>query len=435
MKYKKTRFETSQEIRPGIFLCSEFNTSHHILVSKAIHDLYNGGSSGIACLKDGHPKVFERLVQGNFLVSSKKDELQEELKRRKETIQNRDMLHVIVNPTLDCNLSCWYCYENKIPKSRINRQIQSGIERYVKRQFESEAFSTLKLSFFGGEPFMQPIAIKNITSKLGEFCKEKNVSFILDFTTNGTLCTEEIIDFIKDYYCMFQITLDGNKEQHNRIKHTTNKTVDTFSLTLRNIHLIQEKIRNSQVSVRINFDSDTLSGFDSILQEIIDLDRSRTQVILKRIWQVDAKEISSAQVFRVIDKLLENKFSVDYYSQGGICFADRSNQVTINYDGNVFKCTTVSRFDEETSLGKLNSETGEINWKEEKIRYLSNEDISGRCYNCRMLPDCTGQCRKHMAEGRGDECFLYDLEMSIEDYALMQFRLDVVNQRIKQENI
>jgi|InofroStandDraft_1065614.scaffolds.fasta_scaffold06357_5 hypothetical protein len=43
-----------------------------------------------------------------------------------------------------------------------------------------------------------------------------------------------------------------------------------------------------------------------------------------------------------------------------------------------------------------------------------------------MLPDCTGPCRRHVAEGEGDECFLDDLKMSIEDYALMQFRIELV---------
>ena len=43
-----------------------------------------------------------------------------------------------------------------------------------------------------------------------------------------------------------------------------------------------------------------------------------------------------------------------------------------------------------------------------------------------MLPDCTGPCRRHVAEVEGDECFLDDLKMSIEDYALMQFRIELV---------
>ncbi len=344
------------------------------------------------------------------------------------------MLHLIVNPTLDCNLSCWYCYENKIPKSRLDQKTEEGIIKYIEQHYASFPFSTLKFSFFGGEPFMRPESIKNLAEKAETFCKEQKIHLILDFTTNGTLCSEKIINFLKDYSCVFQITLDGNKEQHNRIKHTKLRNIDTFSLTLRNIRRIQENIPDSHISIRINFDKDTLSGFDSILEELKDLDRMRTQIILKRIWQVDAKEISYEQVYSVLHKLFENDFSVDYYSQGGICFADRRNQVTFNYDGNVFKCTTINKFDEEASLGKLNPDTGEIHWYEEKIRYLDNDTTPKRCRKCKMLPDCTGPCRRHVAEGEGDECFLDDLKMSIEDYALMQFRIELVKQRIKSKH-
>ena len=75
---------------------------------------------------------------------------------------------------------------------------------------------------------------------------------------------------------------------------------------------------------------------------------------------------------------------------------------------------------------KLNPDTGEIHWYDEKIRYLDNDTTPKRCRKCKMLPDCTGPCRRHVAEGEGDECFLDDLKMSIEDYALMQFRIELV---------
>lgn len=81
---------------------------------------------------------------------------------------------------------------------------------------------------------------------------------------------------------MFQITLDGNHEQHNKIKFTKSNGIDAFLTTINNIHRIQNNISNSLVHVRINFDSTTLNGFDEILERIIDLDRKRTKIILKR---------------------------------------------------------------------------------------------------------------------------------------------------------
>lgn len=81
---------------------------------------------------------------------------------------------------------------------------------------------------------------------------------------------------------MFQITLDGNKEQHNRIKKPRYGDPDSFAMTINNIHRIQETIQNSFVAVRINFDGETLNRFDEILEKLDDLDRKRTKIILKK---------------------------------------------------------------------------------------------------------------------------------------------------------
>lgn len=94
--------------------------------------------------------------------------------------------------------------------------------------------------------------------------------------------------------------------------------------------------------------------------------------------------------------LFQAGFEVDFYSQGGLCFADRNNQVTINFDGNVFKCTTIPKFADEYILGKLDCKTGKISWLQDRVEYLQNDSINPRCQNCRMLPSCGGPCRKKL---------------------------------------
>lgn len=123
---------------------------------------------------------------------------------------------------------------------------------------------------------------------------------------------------------------------------------DTFSATINNIYLIQKTIPKSITSVRINFDSSTLLYFDEILSELDMLDRLRTKIILKKVWQINSSAISKKKIFEIINQTLDKEFSLDYYSQGGICFADRDNQITFNYDGGVYKCTTITHYDKKT---------------------------------------------------------------------------------------
>lgn len=82
-----------------------------------------------------------------------------------------------------------------------------------------------------------------------------------------------MIDFLKDYNCMFQITLDGDKEQHNKVKAI--KGIDTFQLAINNIYKLTDEIPLSKIWVRINYDMDTLKNIDKIYNKLDGLNRKK----------------------------------------------------------------------------------------------------------------------------------------------------------------
>lgn len=383
----------SQKIGDGAILCSNFRSGKHIILSEQIFQMFNDIPCKLEQIKQSNPKIFDRLVEGYFIVDSKIDELSIIQNNMIEDITDKNLYHIIINPTLDCNLSCWYCYENKIPNSKMSLEVENGICKHIVEYYSYHPFKILKLSFFGGEPFLCPNTICNIVSFAEEFCSSNSVELILDFTTNGTVLSESLLKTIKNHTCLFQITLDGNKTRHNKIKFTKD-IPDTFSATINNIYLIQKTIPRSITSVRINFDSSTLLFFDEILSELDKLDRLRTKIILKKVWQINSDRILKEKIFDTIDLTLENDFSIDYYSQGWICFADRDNQITFNYDGGIYKCTTITNFNKDNALGKFNTSTGVVSWDNEKISYLCNTEIPYDCKLCKLLPLCGGPCRK-----------------------------------------
>jgi uncharacterized protein len=59
------------------------------------------------------PDFFARLIKGGFIIDSSRNELEEVIAEFNEERNGSEMYHLIINPTLDCNLSCWYCYESK----------------------------------------------------------------------------------------------------------------------------------------------------------------------------------------------------------------------------------------------------------------------------------------------------------------------------------
>lgn len=424
---KKSYYQLSTKVDKNYFLHINFMNNSYIILNRELHKMYENADS-VDGLQTQNKMLYKALVEYEFIINDDFDELSYIEFEKKKTKFDNSLYHIIVNPTLDCNLSCWYCYERKQKKSVILNDVIESIKKNIIVHNDQSPFRTLKLSFFGGEPFLQFNAIKDITEFASDFCKKNNKSFILDFTTNGSLIKKRYLETISQFPCVFQITLDGNREQHNKIKFTKDRKLDTYQLTISNIKNILETIENCFVAIRINFDAHTLNYFDDILEDIKDLDRKRVKIILKRIWQVNDKIIDKAVLLDTIQKLFDNDFIVDYYTQGGVCFGEMLNEAVINYDGKVFKCTTIDEFNEQNSYGYLDKETGEIIWNR-KISTIGHDLTKNRCKKCKLYPSCLGPCTLHLMNG-DDGCFIESLNLSLAEYMMFLYKNEMTRKKV-----
>ena len=425
---KRSYFQDFVCIDNKYYLHINFMNMSFLLLDEMAHDLY-ATEDNMDLMKNKNIKLYDELSRLGFLIEDDIDEHSIiELMRQME-LHDKSMYHLIINPTLDCNLSCWYCYEDRVKGSRISEEIINGIKRHIEASYNISPFRSLNLSFFGGEPFLDFHAIKEIVFAANMFCKPKGINLNIDFTTHGSLITQSELQMLSDFNCTFQITLDGNKEQHNKVKFSRNKDFDAYTATLNNIKQIQKEIRNSYVFLRINFDKQTLNSFDGILHDINDLDRRRTTVILKRIWQVGENKVNKDQIIDTINKLFEKDFVIDYYTQGKLCFAERMNETVINFDGKVFKCTTITKFNDDNSYGKLNCNTGRIEWNLKKLADCAKNLRPSKCKACRMYPSCYGPCNNHILSGK-ENCYVEELDLSKEEYFLYLYKSELQKRKV-----
>ncbi|WP_288590599.1 SPASM domain-containing protein [uncultured Prevotella sp.] len=424
---KRNYYQLNTKVDEDYYLYINFMNNSHVILNHEFHEMYSK-TANLDLLKKQNPKLYDTLVEHGFLVNDDFDELSYiEFEKKKSKFDN-SLYHIVINPTLDCNLSCWYCYEKKQKYSVISSDVIEGIKKNIVLHNDHTPFRTLKLSFFGGEPFLQFEAIKELTDFASDFCKNNSKYFVLDFTTNANLIKQDHLLKISQYPCAFQITLDGNKKQHNKIKFTKDRNIDTYQLAINNIKKILDTISNSFVAIRINFDSYTLNSFDDILEDIKDLDRKRVKIILKRIWQVNDKDIENNILLSTIQKLIDNNFLVDYYTQGGVCFGDMLNEVVVNFDGKVFKCTTIDDFNEENSYGYLDTGTGEIVWNS-KISTIGYDLTKEKCKKCKLYPSCLGPCTLHLM-ANDDVCFIDSLNLTLQEYMMFLYKNELTRKRI-----
>lgn len=429
---KKNYYQLEVEINPRTYLLYNVFSNQFLVLDKEKYNIF--AESDCAKIEKKSPSLYQQLVDSYFIVPDDFDEVEVTKGIRKRMQYNSSMYQVMINTTLDCNLSCWYCYENRIPDSELKKNVIDAIKKNIEYEYKVMRFNTLKVSFFGGEPFLRFSGMQELLDYAKEFCEERDVDLIADFTTNATLITKEHIHYLKKFRCHFQITLDGNRDVHNTVKKNRfDPSVDTYQQIIDVLRWIDSDIPNRWVAVRVNFDNRALRKIDEIISDIDFLDRTKTYVILKKVWQITTEKVDKACLFEAIQKFFDKKFLLDYYimPKGCVCFAERNRHVLFNYDGKVFKCSTISTFDEDGALGKLDFETGYLQWDLTKIAYWLKDMDQKECIECKWFPACLGPCNRQLMANKGKFICSFDaMNMETKEYLMYSFKYHLLKEEL-----
>lgn len=428
------------------------NSDKGILVFNALTDSYVfvdddeakylQGSEPIS-LNDFDSKRVKRFQDAGILIKDSFNEL-DYLKGvySKETYES-DTFNLTILPTLDCNVHCWYCFENRNVGSRITPSIKEGILLLVRNTIKNRPnVKEVSIELFGGEPLLHYEEdlngflhkIKGVVEELG-----KKVTFL--FITNGLCLTDEIIDEIKDLTPQFQISIDGYKERHDKIKVLSKRAnISTYDLVIHNLKNVC-KCDHVHVILRLNYDEQTLKNVNEILSDIEDIDRSKISIHFERVWQTKGQVASTNEALIDAWKLfVSHGFQVTYlkfFHNATSCTSSKQDQVAISYDGKIFKCTgcDFARTEED---GNLMSD-GNIAWNdnkaEERIQIQTYNHTE--CLKCKLLPLCWGPCcQKHLLKkGKVMEtCQLKSMEMPLESFLLLRY-VSCYNQEHDEEKV
>jgi uncharacterized protein len=125
-------------------------------------------------------------------------------------ISIRNSITFVITP--ECNLKCKYCFQNdSYPGNAHAKPTKNTIDEFV---FFCKKEKITHVDIFGGEPlFYKDLFIYLITN-----LKKQNPDIKIGITTNGTMMDEEILRYIKDFQISVLVSLDGNKEIHNKMR-------------------------------------------------------------------------------------------------------------------------------------------------------------------------------------------------------------------------
>ena len=413
-----------------------YNTYTNMYVILRINQYNAFLTLSIDQLKNQHPRLFSKLIEAGCVIDKDINDVQL-LQDRIKSVDNQNQSYSLtVNPTMNCNFKCWYCYESHVKHSKMSPQILEHTKNHIIRVLSEQNWEKFHLGFFGGEPLLYyKDIVYPLSLHLQQACEKSGIPYSIGITSNGYLLTDSVIEEMQRLkVTSFQITLDGDKDTHNKTRYPYIGG-DSYTRILENV----KKLLHTNISVvlRINYTKDNLPTTKNIINDLWPLSEEEKKILhvdFQQVWQDSDNNM-------IVQELLEEcKYA---FEKNGImvstpimnqvwnsCYADKEQQALINYNGDVYKCTARD-FVPGNRLGVLN-EDGTITWNEEKMKIREGIRLSKEvCQHCRIAPICGGTCAQRGLDSRDSNTCIRGLEESGKDNVVLnQFYYNIVKNEV-----
>lgn len=335
---------------------------------------------------DVFPDFIKRLRNQFFILDDAVDE-QVLIQQKYESLCCPHDYQIMILPTYACNLRCWYCVQDHANVWLDDSYFES-IKELIRQKISNEEIENLRISWFGGEPLTAYNKVLSFTSEMRTLAESMGKNFYSSITTNATLLNKERIIALREAGVTFyQITIDGDKSTHDKIKTISGKSA--FEITMCNLALIA---RHTPCVLRYNYSPSSLSP-ETIIRDIttyLPMEvRDKTTLNLQPVWQEKSAPDTLNKVVHLMDLAKRNGISSSHKTTG-LCYVDFKHYDCIYPGGHVGKCENDVK---DMRHGRL-LPNGEIDFSSaDKLHYLhrivfENED----CKACKYLPMCWGPC-------------------------------------------
>lgn len=315
----------------------------------------------------------------------------------------RNSMHLTLAPTMNCCFRCHYCFEQTKEPGYMSSEVMDAIVKHVANHKE---LTSLRLTWFGGEPLMAIDLMEEFYEKLAP--NLGGIKFSSNIITTGYHLNKHVIDVLKKIkVTSMQITLDGNKETHNKVKFL-DECDDCFSKVLENIELTVKEYPEMHIVVRVNLTMDNAAEYADLHRYFLNKFKNNKQVAIAPAFVLDRNNGCSSSVAtnlfqakeyaKYILDLAHNGIDSPHVRYPGRYFSECAirNDIAISFDpkGRAYKCWEVIG-NEKYAIGKVNSD-GNIDNVNVKVlnRQLYGADTleDPACIKCRYLPLCNGGC-------------------------------------------
>lgn len=305
--------------------------------------------------------------------------------------------------THDCTLRCRYCYAGrKYARAMTRETAERGMELGLEEAARTSG--SLDISFFGGEPLLE--------WNLLRFCHEylstrAAIPVRYGLTTNGTMLSQEKLDWLAERDFLIALSLDGSPAMHDinrcfadgrgshslvlealeRVNHLPqlhSKVICVVNPA--NHHLLREGIRwlheHYKGDIGLNFDywsKWTDAQFESLCTQLEGMVRDM------------ADSYRSRRPIRV--EAIEEKIRSHMYEQTGYCHHCRigEQEIAVSVDGKLFPCSRMVGVGDKPHICFGDVRNG-IDRARQHYYIATRGNTTPECRICTLRCRCTNTC-------------------------------------------
>lgn len=239
---------------------------------------FDVNTNSIVRINETTYRDIEKMLEGVNVQSLEVDKLRERgyLRENDKAIEIKhpalDMVdkymegnvrQLILQVTQNCNLRCKYCVYSGTYINRMHTNKRMTFETAKKAVDFYFQHNTNKdvgvVSFYGGEPLLEMKLIKKVVDYCRKLFNGKEVRF--NMTTNATLLTEEVAEYLYKNNFNLTISLDGPRSVHDHSRVFADNNSGTFNVIMENLACIEKHCPEFLKNISFNAVLDTENDF------------------------------------------------------------------------------------------------------------------------------------------------------------------------------